>query len=496
MITDLAAWRARLSPYRAAAFYKGRWFTYTDMNQRAERLAARLAERGVGRGSRVGILAHNHIAHLDLILAAPKLGFVYTPFNYRLADQEQNELVDYVRPSLVFHDGPNQSQARGLHVPTIPLDGYENWLLQAPSRPEAEPVGESDLHMLLFTGGSTGLPKAAMIPYRQTFANAANTVLAWGLNASHCVIQATPCFHAAVNAFATPLLWVGGRVVIMETFEPQAYLEMTEQLAVTQWFLVPTMYQMLAEHPKFAEARVSTVQWAISGGAPCPPRIAQIFRARGIRFRQGYGMTEAGVNCFAISLEDAERNPDAVGYPMPGLQAVIRNANGHPVPSGETGELTLRGPAVSDGYYERPDETAQSFSAGWLWTGDLATCDERGLHRIVGRRKEMFISGGENVYPVEVETALYACEEVAECAVMGVPHPRWGEVGLAAISIRAGRHTDETELTARLREKLAAYKVPRAFLFVETMPKTGAGKIDKPALRARYLQLVQQAERA
>ncbi|HZP12539.1 MAG TPA: AMP-binding protein, partial [Nevskiaceae bacterium] len=330
----------------------------------------------------------------------------------------------------------------------------------------------------------------------QTFANAANTAIAWGLNASHCVIQATPCFHAAVNAFATPLLWVGGRVVIMETFEPQAYLEMTEQLGVTQWFLVPTMYQMLAEHPRFAEAKVSTVQWAISGGAPCPARIAQIFRARGIRFRQGYGMTEAGVNCFAISLEEAERNPDAVGYPMPGLDAVIRNASGHPVAHGETGELTLRGPVVCDGYYERPDETAQSFSQGWLWTGDLATRDEHGLHRIVGRRKEMFISGGENVFPVEVETALYALPEIAECAVMGVPHPRWGEVGLAAICLRPGHEPDEEVLTTRLREKLAAYKVPRVFLFVEAMPKTGAGKIDKPALRATYLQHVQQTERA
>ena len=496
MITDLAGWRARLSPDRPAVYFRGRWTTYGEMNLRAERLAARLAERGIGKGDRVSIVAHNHIAHFDLILAAPKVGFIYTPFNYRLTGNEQRELADYVKPSLMLHDDANLKLAEATKVPLRSLSDHEDWLASAPALARVEPVGENDLHMLLFTGGSTGLPKAAMIPYRQTFANAANTALAWSLDSTHCVIQATPCFHAAVNAFSTPLLWLGGRIAIMETFDPLQYVAMTEQLGVTQWFLVPTMYQMLAEHPRFAAANLASVQWAISGGAPCPARIAQVFRTRGIRFRQGYGMTEVGVNCFAISLDEGERNPDAVGHPMPGLEAAIRDAAGKPVAQGETGELTIRGAAVCNGYYERPEETAQSFRDGWLWTGDLATCDGSGLHRIVGRRKEMFISGGENVFPVEVETVLYTLDEVAECAVLGVPHPRWGEVGLAAICLRAGAKPDEAALAAQLREKLAGYKVPRVFTFVDALPKTGAGKIDKPALRARYLQTVQPRERA
>jgi fatty-acyl-CoA synthase len=487
MNTDLAGWRAQLSPYKPAVFAKGRWYTYAEMNQRAERLAARLSERGIGKGSRVGILALNHLAHLDLILAAPKLGFVYTPFNYRLAETEQRDLADYVAPTLVLHDERHRVMAQALHRPTQSLDGYDKWLEQAPPFVPQPIAGPEDLHMLLFTGGSTGLPKAAMIPHRQTLANAMNTALAWGLTPAHCVIQATPCFHAAVNAFTTPLLWVGGRVALMESFEPQQYLEMSEQIGATQWFMVPTMFQILAEHPRFEQTKLNSVLWAISGGAPCPAPLAQIYKSRGIRFRQGYGMTEAGVNCFAISIEDAERFPDAVGHPMPGLQAVIRHPHGSPCRIGEVGELTLAGPLVCKGYWQRPQETAESFRDGWLWTGDLATRDERGLHRIVGRRKEMFISGGENVYPYEVEAALHQLPEIAECAVLGVPHPRWGEVGLAAVVLRAGSQADEPSLTRRLREKLATYKLPRVYLFLDALPKTGAGKIDKPALRSRYL---------
>ena len=484
---DVIGWRARLTPDRPAVWFADRWFTYAEMNRRAERLAAVLARRGIAKGDRVGILALNNIAHLDLLLAAPKLGFIYTPFNYRLSAPEQKELADYVRPVLLLHDERHRAAAQASGSSLLPMSGYEAWLEQSAPAPSAPKLEPDDLHMLLFTGGSTGLPKAAMIPYRQMLANAASTALGWSLTSEHCVIQVTPCFHAAVNAFTTPLLWLGGRVALMESFDAGAYLDLSARLGATQWFMVPTMYQLLAEHPRFAQADLSSVQWAIAGGAPCPARLAQTFRARGIRFRQGYGMTEAGVNCFAISAEEAERCPEAVGYPMPGLEAAIRHADGGACESGETGELTLRGAVVCAGYYQRPRETAQSFRDGWLWTGDLARRDERGLYRIVGRRKEMFISGGENVYPVEIETALYQLEEISECAVLGVPHPRWGEVGLAAVSLRAGARLDGEALGQRLRDRLAAYKLPRVFMFLDVLPKTGAGKIDKPALRARYL---------
>ncbi len=466
-----------------AVWWRDRWLTYGDMERRSRQLAARLKEWGIQHGDRVSILALNHIAHLDLLLAASRLGFFYTPFNFRLAPDEQRQLAEYIAPALLFHDERHADLATQTQRPLFALDGYEHWLAQAPEWRSQSSLDDEDIHMLLFTGGSTGLPKAAMIPYRQTQANARATVQDWNITADHCAIQATPCFHAALNAFTTPLLHCGGRVVLMETFEPGVYLQLTEQLAVTHWFLVPTMYQMLVEHPRFASADLSRVQWAISGGAPCPAPLREAFRARGIRFKQGYGMTEAGVNCFALSLDEAERHPEAVGRPMAGLQAVIRQPDASPVKPGDIGELTLKGAQVCAGYYRREPETTEAFRDGWLWTGDLARQDEEGRFYIVGRRKEMYISGGENVYPVEIESVLHQIDGIGEAAVMGVSHPRWGEVGLAAVSLKPATHWNADSLKLELKRRLAGYKVPQQFLFLTSLPKTGAGKINKPEIR-------------
>lgn len=474
-----------------AVCWRGRWYSYAEMHQRAAKLAARLHERGIKKGDRVSILALNHLAHLDLVLAAARLGFIYCPFNYRLAAGEQKALADYVEPTLLLHDSRHRALAEATGRPSFDLDGYEEWLAAGGGEFPAAQVSESDTHMLLFTGGSTGLPKAAMISYRQTLANARATTQAWSITREHCVIQATPCFHAALNAFTTPLLHVGGRVVLMETFDAGEYLHLTESLGVTHWFLVPTMYQMLAAHPRFAQADVSRIQWAISGGAPCPAPVREAFAARGLRFKQGFGMTEAGVNCFALSLDEAQRNPESVGYPISGLLAQIRHADATAVTVGEIGELTLKGAQVCDGYFRRPAETAEAIRDGWLWTGDLAMQDKDGRFYIVGRRKEMFISGGENVYPVEIENALLGLDGISEAAVMGLPDSRWGEIGLAALSQKAGAHWDAASLKTELKRRLAGYKVPQRYLFLESLPKTGAGKINKPEIR-RMAQAAQE----
>ncbi len=482
---DLAAWRARLTPRRPAIWFRGRWHDYAGLDLRARRLAAALAARGIGKGDRVGILATNHLAHFDLMLAAPKLGFVPVAFNYRLSDEEQTALMARLQPALLLHDAARASQARGQVA--LALSGYEEWLASAPPwQDRGVVVGDEDVVMIQFTGGSTGAPKGAMLPYRQMFYNAVNTMMGWGVGESDCVVLATPAFHAAVNALALPLLHAGGRVVIQESFEPGEYLSLVQEHRASLLFMVPTMFQMLAEHPDFAAADLSSVRWAISGGAPCPEPVRLPYVEHGVRFRQGYGMTEAGVNCFAISLDDAERYPGAVGHPMPHAHAVIRDESGEPVPVGEAGELTLAGPHVFLGYYEQPQATAECLRDGWLWTGDLARQDEQGLFTITGRRKEMFISGGENVYPLEIETALYALPEIAEAAVLGVPDARWGEIGLAALVLRPGARLSEAELRERLRGSLAGYKLPRAVLFLEALPKSGAGKILKPRIRQLY----------
>jgi len=488
VITDLAAWRAAQTPRRPALRWRGEWLSYAQLDQRATQLAARLHAEGVRRDDRVAILAHNHIAHVDLLLAAPKLGCVFTPLNYRLAPAEQKQLTDQVEPVLVLHDRANQLQAEALGRRLLPLSRYAAWLGKRAEPAPAATLGPDDIHMILFTGGSTGVPKGALLPYRQIHDNAVGTIAAWGLTDADCAVQATPAFHAALNVLTTPLLHAGGRVDWMETFDAGEYLERAASAGATVLFMVPTMFQALSTHAAFAGADLSRVRYAITGGAPCPPAVRERFAARNIRFRLGFGMTECGVNCFAISDAEAERHPDSVGRPLERLQAVIRNADGTPVKCGEVGELTLSGPVVCAGYWRRPAETAEALRDGWLWTGDLAREDDDGLFYICGRRKEMYISGGENVYPAEVETALAQCRGVAECAVLGVPHPRWGETGLAAVALERGARQSADNLRAELKDRLAGYKVPGEFMFLEALPKTGAGKIDKPGIRALYEQ--------
>ncbi len=487
MILDLARRRADLTPDAEAVFFGARWYDYAELNERAERLARLLAARGVMKGDRVSVLANNHLAHIDLILATAKLGFVYAPLNTRLATPEQRAIGAYLRPRLVLYDSAHAeagtAAAQGANAPTLELGAYEAELAGTPLTPLSEPeLGPEDTQMILLTGGTTGLPKGAMLPYRQGFYNAVNTVLSWGLRPDDCAIQATPAFHAAVNALTVPLLHLGARVVLQPTYEPADYLAKVEEHGATILFLVPTMFHMLAEHPAFPDADLSSVRWAISGGAACPEPVRAAYADRGVRFRQGYGLSEAGVNCFSITLDQAEARPQSVGKPMLHARAVVRRQDGAACEPGAVGELTLAGPHVFAGYFEKPEETAQALKNGWLWTGDLAVEDEAGFFTIVGRRKEMFVSGGENVYPVEVEAAIYDHPAVAECAVLGVQDARWGEVGLAAVRLHEGAALSTEELRAFLKERLANYKVPKHIHLLGVLPKSAAGKILKTRL--------------
>ncbi|GAA6740539.1 long-chain fatty acid--CoA ligase [Thermus oshimai] len=478
-------WLERLAAYhpkRRAVFFRDRWLTYGELYERARRAAATLKALGVGPGDRVGLLSWNHPAYLDLLFAAPLLGHILAPFNHRLSLPELLALHAYAAPRVLFYGEGFREAAEALDPRALPLSA----LLEGEGEPpEGYAPGLEDPALLLFTGGTTGLPKGALIPYRQLLLNALETAFAWGLSREDRYVLATPMFHAALNALATPLLYLGGEVVIEERFQPEEYLELLRRHRPTILFLVPTMFAMLLESPAFAETDLSSVRFAISGGAPCPAPVREAFRARGVRFKQGYGLTECGVNCFTFELEEAEAYPESVGRPMPHLWARIVREDGGEAGVGEAGELWLSGGVVMKGYYNRPEENAKVFAFDgarlWLKTGDLAFRDEGGRYYIAGRKKEMFISGGENVYPVEVERALYDHPAVKEAAVIGVPDPRWGEVGAAFVVLKAP--LDPEALRAFLRGRLAGYKVPKHLFFLEELPKTGPGKVQKEALR-------------
>lgn len=488
---DLIQWRARKTPDRPALYFNGRWYSYADLNIRANRLANRLRDLDIRQGDRVAILAQNHPAHFDLLFAAAKIGFIYTPLNHRLTTAELSELTELTKPKLIFTDSRHQPLVENLGLPWTRLSDYRSWLSAGSEHPPPPPEREltaDDTHMLLFTGGTTGLPKAAMLPYRQVLLNARHTADAWELSERDCTVQCTPCFHAGGNVLSLPLFYRGGKVVLMSSFDPDEYLGQVALHRATILFMVPTMYKILADYDDFDDADLSSVNWAICGGAPCPAPVRHAFAERGIRFKQGFGMTEAGVNCFSIGLDEAELNPDSVGRPLPDLEVMIRQEDGTPVTAGEIGELTLKGPMVFSGYYQQPQETSFALRDGWLWTGDLARVDSKGLYYIAGRRKEVFISGGEKVYPAEVEAALYRCEGVMECAVLGWPDERWGERGLAVVVLQQGVHRDAESLEIELRNHLASYKLPKHLHFVDSLPKSAAGKVLKNELRQRFAQ--------
>ena len=477
-------WLGRLAAYhpdRPALWFRNTWLTYGELYLRARKAAGALRALGVAKGDRVGLIAWNHPAYLDLLFAGPLLGHILTPFNHRLSLPELQALHAYTEPKVLFYGEGFQEVARALDPKALPLEA----LLEGEEAPEEVRVDLEDPALLLFTGGTTGLPKGALLPYRQLLVNAVQTAFSWGLSREDRYILATPMFHAALNALATPLLYLGSQVVVEERFHAEEYLELVRLHRPTLLFLVPTMYQMLLEAQAFAETDLSSVRFAISGGAPCPAPVREAFRERGVRFKQGYGLTECGVNCFTFELEEAERYPESVGRPMPHLWARLVREDGKEAGGGEAGELWLSGSVVMKGYFRRPEENEKVFvwdgERLWLRTGDLAHRDEGGRFYIVGRRKEMFISGGENVYPVEVERALYDHPAVKEAAVVGVPDPRWGEVGAAFVVLREPLAAEA--LRAFLKARLAGYKVPKHLIFLEELPKTGPGKVQKEALK-------------
>jgi len=460
--------------------------SYRELGARARRLARRLRDAGLAPGDRVAILAANCITHYDLLIAAPLAGVIVVPLNTRLPAAELRPLVDQVRPGLLFVDAASDLLGSSLSLPTIRLANYERWLAEA-SATKLTPVArsEQDLHLILFTGGSTGTPKGACLPYRQTLGNADDSARIWGLKPDDIAIQATPCFHAGAHALSLPLLRAGGTVVVASRFDPSDYLRLAGEHRVTRLFMVPTMYGQLAEDPAFDATDLRPVREALTGGAPCPVRLRDRYAARGIRFRRGFGMTEAGVNCFRGSDGDDD-DPQSVGTPMPQVRASIRRPDGTPARTGETGELCLSGPQVCAGYWGTSEHDGSFTADGWLRTGDLASLDARGRYTIRGRIKDLIISGGENIHPIEVEAALLDLPGVREACVFGWPDARWGEVGIGFVVAETGATLNPAEMRPALRRRLAGYKLPADIVVVAELPRSAVGKILKTEARAQY----------
>jgi fatty-acyl-CoA synthase len=308
----------------------------------------------------------------------------------------------------------------------------------------------------------------------------------WQLGAPDIGPVANPFFHTGGwHVLTAPLLHVGATVVLFDQFEPTSFLEGLAEERCTVAFSVPTQIAMLLESPAWGHP-LPDLRFLISGGAPCPQALAARVRAAGIAFREGFGLTECGPNCFAISADEARAKPGRVGRPVPFLEVRLALDAGGEAGTNEPGELLLRGPQLFAGYWRNPARTAEVLDAeGWLHTGDLAERDADGAYRICGRKKDMYISGGENVFPGEVEAVLSECAGVAEVVVIGVPDAKWGEVGRAFVVARAGHVLTPAQLAAHARSRLAGYKVPKSFIVVDEIPRLGSGKPDRASLVTR-----------
>jgi fatty-acyl-CoA synthase len=312
-------------------------------------------------------------------------------------------------------------------------------------------------------------------------------VVSWDLDSHDIAILNSPLFHTGgLNVFTAPLVEIGGTNILCKSFDVDQTYDLFRDKNVTLFFGVPTMFLMLQQHPRWAEADFSKLKLVMNGGAACPLPVFEKFWERGIDFKTGYGLTEAGPNTFILPKEDVRRKPGAVGFPLLHIDVKLVREDGSRCGPNEVGELLIRGPHVCAGYWNKPDETAKAIVDGWLHTGDLAVCDEEGYYTIKGRLKDMIISGGENVYPAEVESAMHDHPAVSAAALIGLPDPKWGEVGRAIVVLHTGKAISAEELTAYLRGRLASYKVPKSIVFVDALPLTGAGKIDKKALEIRY----------
>ncbi len=500
-VGDWLGKRDLLTPDRLALVddASGCRYTYRQLNERANRLASALRSRcGIAKGDRIAVLARNRIELLDLLFAAGKLGAILVPFNWRLVQRELSYLMRDCGARMLV-TGPEYQviatelcRERAIDPPLVLSEAgqfgdFESLLATGSPEPVTVDVDLDDPHLILYTSGTTGRPKGAVLPHRVMVWNSLNTNVGWDLHADDVSIIHTPLFHTGgINVLTLPIFHVGGTMVLMNDWEPQRCLELIQQEGVTVFFAVPVMFQAMLHAPNFAATDFSKVRFFISGGAPCPVPIIREYQQRGVPFRQGYGLTEVSVNCFTLNPEDAERKAGSVGRPNFHLDARLVGDDGQDVAPGEVGELWLRGPTVCNGYWNNPAATAASITDGWFHTGDLARIDEDGYYYIVERKKDMFISGGENVYPAEVENALYEHPSVAECAVIGVTDATWGEVGRALVQLRAESSVGEEELLAHCRERLARYKVPRSIVFVDELPHTSSGKIYKPELRERY----------
>ena len=505
MITgDILGERARLSPHAVALIHVPTrlQFTYAELNRRALQCARVWTDIcSLHPGDRVCILSENRVEYVDAFWAAGKSAIILVPLGTRSTAHELRQILADCGPRCLMYSARYEKLAKEIQQLVaveyvISLDGesglpkalgYTEAIGRVRPDPVSTRVQPEDIFCLLYTSGTTGRPKGVMIPHRQIAWNACNTVISWQLRQSDRVQVYTPMYHAGgLTVFLSPLFAIGGSIVLHDGFDVAEVLHAFRDYQCTILFGVPTILKMLFDSPEFARLDFSHLRWCCSGGAPLPLQLLRAYQERGLICRQGYGLTEVGVNCFAMTDEDSLRKSGSIGKPMMFTEAKLVDLKGNAVATNEVGELCLRGPHVCRGYWNNPAATAQALDAeGWFHTGDLARCDEDGSFYIAGRAKDMIISGGVNIYPAEIEKELLEHPAIAEASVIGTADEKWGEVPVAFVALQSGAGASELELVEFLRPRINKIKLPRQIIVTEALPRNAYGKVLKLELQDR-----------
>jgi fatty-acyl-CoA synthase len=512
----VGAWLHRRRPKtgQAVALVAGeRRISYAELSDRADRLAQALRSRGVQAGDRVAYLGENDPAFVETFFACGLLGAIFVPLNTRLAPPEiQFQLQDSgalvlihgaslaglaiagarqsaVGRRMVVDDGSATAGGpSGAASDALPEESFDEVVAAGNPEPLDEPVGHDDGAMILYTSGTTGRPKGALLTHGNLTWNAINVIVDMDVNRHDVALIISPMFHvASLDMGVLPMLLKGGMVVLERRFDAGRALELIAGLKVTSLNGVPTTFQMLCEHPAWAQTDISSLDKLTCGGSAVPLRVLDAYEQRHLGFSNGYGMTETAPGASTLPSWRSREKAGSSGLPQFFSDLRIADPAGGVAAPGELGEIQLSGPNVIREYWNRPDASAASFAEGdWFKSGDIGYRDQEGFLFVSDRLKDMIISGGENIYPAEVEQLIVEVDGVNSAAVIGVPDEKWGEVPRAIVTLREGAVVSEEQIRAYLDGRLARYKIPKSVVFLDEMPRTASGKIRKADLRQQF----------
>lgn len=495
--------RERLTPDKEAVVDGDVRLTYAELNHRVNQLTSDLIALGLEPGDRLGMLSYNRHQFVEVIMAAAKLGAVLVPFNWRLTGPELAFQADDSKTKTLIYDpelgelADDLKSKSGIEAAIVLGEedrgadrAYEPLLA---SGSEAEPTVNpaptlESPHIIMYTAGTTGSPKGAILSQGASFWNALNLQPSMDFTSEDRDLLVLPMFHiGGIGLFTLPMLYQGGTVIIQKVFDPAETIRLLKDEDITLFFGVPAVFLFLIQSPDFDSSVFENVRSVMSGGAPLPVSLVEEYDRAGIALQQGFGMSEAAPSIATLPKEMALDKAGSIGQPVFHLDVKIVDDRMNELPTNQVGELIMRGPNIMEGYWNREEANREAFSGGWFHSGDLARMDEEGCLWIVDRKKDMFISGGENVYPAEVENAIFELESVSEVAVIGVPDERWGESCRAVVALKEGMSLDAEEVIDHCRSKLAKYKIPKSVVFVEALPRNAAGKVLKKDLRQQAL---------